>query len=296
MERNLKQWQGLHLTDSGFAYAYTLYILIIVTSCLSAYAVVLCSTEKLIQAYKCRSVELEAVNNVLVQIESDFQLLCNEEFDCENSPAVKYLYRKYDDYDLCIKDCSSAINKRFVLPDFFNSQTFQEKIALYGDELLTDYGWINKDFYNEEFLCNEQYCFRKDCDVVNSLSLININFCDEKILDCAADYFKLENFETKKKEILIKRKEFGINKEELKKIFGTEKVAASDKSYTRNKILVEDKSALFCLLGVKTTFWKVEFCTEKYLVNAVIAAFPLENEIEIKEYRIVERNIVRRTK
>lgn len=257
--------------DEGFMTLTGILIIFFLSILLSVLCSLVYSNRKYIDAYQSELEKKEKCKLILKDIISDLNRLKYEESDYYELDIIKEIFRKYEDKKFVMKDCSSNINVNFFKKDFLENEDVKNYLYLKQSENQIYYGWINKNWSDEETRKKIDKEFDgKNLVIINEMPLINIYMCDLELLDVIANYFKIKNYEKNKYELyeLINQKK--INKENIKKILS-----------------VSDNSMIFEILGTKTSFWNISFSESGKRVNAVIAAIP-ESKDKIKEYKLIE--------
>lgn len=199
---------------------------------------------------------------ILDTIVNDFQLLCNEKNDFPNSNAIQQINQKYSKYNFVIDDISSGINLR-TFPKSITENT-QIKLFLQNTpEEEVFYGWYNKKLLQSSFNITDNY-------LINDMNLVNINYLSE---DCLRIILQSLNISEQRILVFIKLwKDSKIkNEEDICKALNISK---------DNKI--------FCVLGFKTSFWKVSFLyKDRCKVIGILSAIPIDRKIE--KYILEER-------
>lgn len=232
----------------------------------------LSSNQRLIALYQKQNLNDMEIKQIVDEMKKDFQELVNYKEDTETGIFQIRMYSKYAGLNICIKDVSTGINKRFLNKDILDNKAFKTLLTDEYCSYETDYGWINSlyiekselDLIKADFQTEDLY------PLVNSLPLYNINFMNEVFLQAVLEYCGIKNANEKAYEIIMRKDEIH-NNEELAKILGC----------TQNH-------HVFNFLGFKTTFWKVSFENQGCDVEVIFAAFPeKENGRKIYEYKKV---------
>ena len=296
MKKSLKQNLCLQVLQNdkcgGFAEHYVLYMTVIMLIVLSGLCVRLHTSWVLINSYVRMYSEKEEAKKILFDIEKDFDCFVDEEIDCENSYALVRLQQKYSEYNLCINDCSSGINKNFVPEEFIYDGRIQaciHRAESSGAFVNTDFGWKNKNFgcpvvYTDEVIEEKNF--------VNRIPLVNINFCDESLMKAAFEFFRIQQADKKTSEIINLRRKSGISREKLKEIIVPGDLEPWSADNTESSKDEGFDKRFMDFFGSKTTFWKIEYRYKRFLVSAVIAGFADDaDDSKIGKYKIIERKI-----
>ncbi len=252
--------------------------------------------------------ELEKINLIINEIEKDFNIFTEDEFDSNFSNGVIFLQNKYSEYNIIVKDISSGFNINCLPQDLLFSKSFEklifnlnngldmykqileknkylnskEKINICLSEVgynnVSFYGWINTNFTN----CNLFTLIEKRKDkfpILNSIPMNNIFFTHPEIL-----------------KIFIYNQSFNIKNPE-------EKYEKLINAINSNNILNEDDlieileikkdNIILDIIGTKTQFWEISFYTGRMSAIFIVAGFPKsEKSDKIEYYKIIERNVV----
>lgn len=261
--------------ERGFSTPLALAVIISLTTVVLAYAMYVSTTERKICSYQSLVTDKKKAEKILADLSDKIQLLTKEVNDTDNSFIVENIETEFEEYNLKLKDVSSAVNELFLKKEILESEAF----AIYLNRLdceKTEYGWINPKYANEEFLegIKKDFNDKDNLFFINTYPLYNLFKMDPDLLLAVLRYNNVKEPE----EAINKLSRFNendINKKELAKIFE-----------------ISEDSSVFDFIGTKTGFWKAVFETDVYIVEAVFAAVPNNSNKEgIKEYKLVERKI-----
>lgn len=160
--------------QDGFAKNSVLIIIAALCIILGSYFFLSASFNKSIVSYSKYYNKINDIENLLKSIENDMQCFKDYEEDFPGCIQLVDLEQKYTNYNLILSDVSSGINKEFL------SEAQLEKIET-EDYMEVNYGWCNKNAYEEEIQKRILNTFinGKQCIFINELPLANINFLDD---------------------------------------------------------------------------------------------------------------------
>jgi hypothetical protein len=252
----------------------------------------------------------EEALSILEKIVENFDQTVLEEYDFPDSIHLTSLRGKYADKSLAINDISSGIHLDFLpdsvvtdskLSDFlFLSGTASSFLDFRNSRGLTvekdvwipflkeglisccvSYGWL-QSAHKESFAYKTiSSSFGSSTPeelfpVVNDIPLINVNFADNRIFEplLSMQSMHITSAHSKAESLKAKLLTGPVTDGELKSIIG-----------------LPVSHAIYRFLGVKTTFWSINFHNEGYVINAVIAAIPEDDGKTVKSYQLIERRI-----
>ncbi|MBP5402876.1 MAG: hypothetical protein J6Y36_06945 [Treponema sp.] len=264
--------------NGGFVTPAVLTVFIILFLIIGSLSLYVSSGLKFLNAYENYYKNREEAEEILEKIIRDFQIVRYADYDSHNSMEIENLKTKYEENMLTISDCSSGINEYTFAKNFLENEKVSVLLSYKADTVLKKYGWINKNWHNQEVVKDYPPINNKNFHIQNNLPLINIYFCDYDLIDIVAEFCvipKYDEFKLKFYDDLYNEK---LEKKEIANLFG-----------------IPESSLFFTIFGFKTTFWELNFSTETNTVKAVIAAIP-DEEGKIKEYRLFEKIVSDRSK
>lgn len=242
-----------------------------------------------------------------LEILNDFGMLEDTDHDSDFCDILYSIRSKYDKDGVEIEDVSSSINVAFmpyeelgskeVLKALFINDTADALVAdikngflprKFSDlrkyikpdalEYCTVYGWlsaINIKSPAFEYISRIHGTenLKKLFPLINTVPSMNVNYMDTNVLT-----------------LYLKNKKYGIKKpdEKIAALSSLTKVRSVDRSLLSSILDVPYTNAIFSVLGVKTSFWKVEYVSGELRYCMIICAVPLkEDESKIDRYELL---------
>jgi len=262
--------------ESGFSTAFALTV--IFSLCLITFSAAMISAvnDKKINSYKKALEERKEAVRIILKIEEVIQAM--KETSCDpDIYGINSLIASVCSYDFTVKDISTGINKNFISRRILESKPVNEYISVAGVDVFTEYGWINPEYADKEFLED----VKKDFDnnsifpLVNRLPPLNIYFMDTAFIKTVFDWFKIKD-SRKKAELIVENLKAETDVKELAAVLD-----------------VNENHPVFNLIGFKTLFWKVAFETKQYSCNCVFAAISeADSPKKIEKYILIEKEIL----
>lgn len=266
----------------GFSTPPLLLIIFSLCVMLLAIATVINSRNQKLKAYKKYYEKKDEAECILENVLENFQVLKDEKVDNERSFGIQSVLEKNNEYSLCVKDISTGINKRFLDKKIIENEEIQKLCDFYVEDIITDYSWCNKNVCGDAVVKKIQNEFEENdvgifFPLVNELSLFNVYNMSEPFIFAILKLCDIPNAKEKANELYTKCLYEDIDKKEIAKV-----------------LEVSESNIVTNYLGCKTTFWKVYFETEFFIVQAVIAGVPYKKEkvTEIEKYILIEKEII----
>lgn len=177
--------------QDGFANSNVLIIISSMCILLGGYLSLSSAAKKTFRTYKNYYSSIEDAEQLLMNLENDFQNFLQYEEDSISSPHIIDIISKYSDFQIQIEDISSGINKNFI------PESTIEKIS--GNYTESKYGWANTHIVDN--LIKEKMISQVGNDnlyiFLNELPVSNINFLDSETFH-AFEECELNNYLGKK--------------------------------------------------------------------------------------------------
>jgi len=251
-------------SESGYITAPVLLVIFILTILVCSATLLIYSQTKKVESLKFQFEQKKEAYDLLNHILNDFQVLTKEKMDNEFSEFIIQLKNKYGKNNFSMEDCSTGLNLEMVSKKILENQEIKYLLDVYGDEIITDYGWININLADISYINS----LKKEFETENLYPLVN-NMAPFNIFKMNQDFIKsilllnnVEDAERKSEELYAKCKSNSLKENDLP---------------ANNK-----------LIGTKTSFWKICFETDYYKILSVFAAVPNKNSTSIAKYKIVE--------
>lgn len=263
------------MNDGGFL---TLPALAVIFS-LSVIALSLCmltaANERLIGSYKNAVDERKKIDSVIYGMERKMQSLKDSPSDADAYEVISLLQQSCG-YDLRVTDVSTGINRNFVSPDVLSNESVRNYIALSGDDAFIDYGWMNPSLAAGSVLeeAAKDFDGRGMFPLINGLAPFNVHFMSGDFLSAVLKLCGIRDAE-RKAEVVRENLSSDMTAGELAGV-----------------LEVSPGHPFLGLVGTKTSFWKVDFETDRAVASAVFAAVPERNDQrKIERYILVEKKI-----
>lgn len=242
-----------------------------------------------------------------LEIMADFTMLADTDHDSDFCDILHSIRSKYKKDGVKIEDISSRVNVAFMSYEDFQSKEVSKTLfindtadALVADikngllpsrfsdlrkyiktdalEYCTVYGWmpvINIKSPAFEYISriHGTESPEKLYPLINSVPSINVNYVDKNVLTL---YLKNKKYEIKKPD------------EKIAALSSLTKVRGVDRGMLSSILDVPYTNAIFSVLGVKTSFWKVEYVSGEQRYCMIVCAVPLkEDESKIEGYELL---------
>lgn len=267
--------------DDGFSTAPVLFIIFSICVMVLSIVSLVNSRGMRLKAVKNMYAEKDEACVILNNIINDFNQISDNKYDNERNPGLLNILNKYSCFGIRIKDVSTGINEMFLSNKIHEDQNVKKIIEYYSDEIKTEFGWINAKLENEKMMKSICEDFSSDefyqlFPLINQLPLYNVYNMNKDFIFAILKINSIDNAEEKALTLYKKCLSEDFDEKEIIKVLGVS----------------ENNSVLF-FLGTRTTFWRINFETEMYFINAVIAAVPYKKEKEkkIEKYILIEKNI-----
>lgn len=263
--------------EDGFSTPFAMTIIFALSLSLSGLCFLVVQKQKNVLQYERYYKKEEMAEKLCKEFLEDFQILKNGTVDNNSSDLINKYLLKYADYNVELTDVSTGINTSFLKDEILESKSINNLMEKYGEEVKTEYGWINPVLINEKKL-NEVSKDFGDKDlfpIVNGLPLYNVYFMKSDFLENILSFCKTKNKAEKLDEIERLIQYGTLDNEKLK------------------SILAEDvNTPIFSFLGVKTTFWEVVLRNQDFSINLIIGGVPEKNDHkEISKYILINKHI-----
>ncbi len=249
--------------------------ILICSLCLLLYVV-----QKKVNAYENYYNNERKVNLLCEEFIKDFQIIKDDEFDSYQSYGFVKLLSEYSNYQIQMKDISTGINLKFLKNEIKDNSTIKYLVDNYGDEIITEYGWINPKYTENDILSVVRQNFDKDYvyPLMNELPLYNLYFMNRDFIQSVLKLCEIKNVEEKTDKLQMRIESENLSKSDLAFIFEKDK-----------------NEKIFDFLGTKTNFWNVKLNAFGFDSELVIAAVPeKENSKKIEKYILLEKNLTYR--
>lgn len=262
--------------ERGFSTPLAMIVIFSLSIMISALCIFMVSCEKKINSYKKIIEARKDADRIIKEIEVHIQQLKENKCDLD-SYDIEVILKDICENDFSIKDVSTGINLKFMKEAFIKSNPINEYITVTGDNVFTEYSWINPKIADENILNNitEDYDSKDLFPLVNNLPPLNIHNMSEDYIKAVLDFYHINT--SSEKAFLIKDKtKSEISLKEIAEL-----------------LEISENHPLFDWIGTKTIFWEIKFRTSKYSVNSVFAAIPEKNnQKKIEKYILIEKNIL----
>ncbi|MDO4505666.1 MAG: hypothetical protein Q4B64_01825 [Spirochaetales bacterium] len=260
--------------ESGFTTPLAMAVIFSLSLASMIFFMFVASVNKKINSYKRAVESRKEMEYVTRRIEEKLQDLKLEASDIDER-CVSFLISDACDYNYTIRDVSTGINRNFASEEFIKNKAIGEYINFH-EESLVDYGWLNPKI-SEKAVVEEvvnDFGNGKTYPLLNSFPPFNVFFMDSDFLRAVFEYAGLKEVE-KKANMVLENLNADTTVNEIATLIG-----------------VEEKHQLFDLIGLKTSFWQVEFESDACRCTAIYAAVPKkEQQREIERYMLVDRKI-----
>ena len=266
--------------QQGSIQAFALFFLVIISVVLAALSFYVSSSAAFVHTCEKHFCEQRAAISLLDEIESELQNICKEKAHNAFSPALIHIREKFADTDIELEDVSSLINERFTAPEIAKHSDVAALTALDKKKYTSEYGWISVFYPAGETVLN---AVKKDFvnltdlfPLVNTLPQVNVHYIPEELLSAILKAFKIKNSDEKAAIIAYTAAQEGLIKQQL-----------------QNILSVPEDHRIYKFLGVQTTFWRISYRYNSYVVTAVFAGIPDKEKgnDEVEKYILIERNI-----
>ena len=266
--------------QQGSIQALALFFLVIISVVLAALSFYVSSSAAFVHTCEKHFSEQRAAICLLDEIESELQNICKEKAHNAFSPALIHIREKFADTDIELEDVSSLINERFTAPEIAKHSAVAALTALDKKKYTSEYGWISVFYPAGETVLN---AVKKDFvnltdlfPLVNTLPQVNVHYIPEELLSAILKAFKIKNSDEKAAIIAYTAAQEGLIKQQL-----------------QNILSVPEDHRIYKFLGVQTTFWRISYRYNSYVVTAVFAGIPDKEKgnDEVEKYILIERNI-----
>lgn len=275
--------------NKNYAFSTAPILLIISSLCvlIMAVAAIVNSYNKKLISYKRMDKNKDEAEQILEKIIEEFQIVKDEKCDNERNQVLKEIIEKYKENSLSVKDVSTGINQRFWDEKILESKEVKKIVDLYQEELITEFGWCNKNICSKKTLENLKKEFNEDditklFPLINVFPILNLYNMNQDFIFVILKLCSIKNTEEKANELYTKCGYEDFDKKEIAKILD-----------------VNESHNILNYLGCKTVFWEISFETDFYFIKAIIAAIPytkdkIEKIEKIEKYILIEKNTVRK--
>lgn len=219
--------------------------------------------------------------SVLDSVTERMQAFCAQTVDIPGSGVLADIEEACSGYSLKISDASSGINERFFPESILADEKVKTLLTANDDSSPeVSYGWINITVPNKAALAAAEKSFGTEdagklFPLVNTMPLTNVYYLSDDCMTVLLDALSVKN-QSRRNAFLsaVKNRELKDG-DDIKKILG-----------------ITHNAAALCLLGVKTSFWKVTFSSKgRLFITGIYAAVPEQgsDEFAVKKYVLVER-------
>lgn len=267
----------------GSVHAFTLFLLIFALLALTALSFFVSSTAFFVHSVKNQYEQEREALSLLDNIEAELQNMCKEKSHNAFSKTIVHMHEVFANDFFIIEDISSLIHEQFMSDDLVRNDAVASLIASDKQKYTTAYGWISFFYPAPDAVLNtvkkefkgfaEQDLF----PLVNTLSQLNVNYVPEALLATVLKACKIKDADEKAALLAYTAQQEGVDEEHLHDI-----------------LKVPETHRVFKIVGVQTTFWRIRYKYNTYIVEAVYAGIPdkTKRDNRINEYILVERKIV----
>ncbi len=264
--------------EEGFIASSSIIIVFILSLSVSSLILLEYSYLKKIESHKNQLIIDSEVELLIQDFTQSVQKLKEDDFDWDYSQNRLNLIDEYKKYNIKINDCSTGINPVFMAEKIKSNSDVQYLLQNEAGSVITNYGWINpltadNDLISQVLLSYEKKDIAEVFPLVNNMPVNNVYYMTESLLSVYLKMF-LKEYPEKTKQLLNLVDCGEACEESLNKIINTPK-----------------KTTLSALIGVKTSFWRVELDYKNRHVSLVYGAVPKEiiDTGKIDRYVLVER-------
>lgn len=264
-----------NLSESGFSTPLAMAVIFSLCVLIISLSLLINSKYRKTLSYRRMYEARNELIKLLESIEMDMQSFTEVSCDKLDSEPVRKLCLKYADCNLTIKDVSTGINKEFIKESFLEKEHVQRLIQLYGDEVLSDYGWINPSIVDIKTVQDVQKDFAKEdvFPIINNFPVLNIYSMNEVFIEAILKVFGINKAEEKARELYLRLSE------------------NLDIKTLAEFLEIPETNNLFNMIGTKTAFWEVCFENKGYFARVIFAAIPeRDSKCKIDKYMVIEKD------
>lgn len=261
--------------DKGFSTPLALSVIVSLCIISLSFCMISASSKKLSDSYKRNIEERKKIDSVIYNIETKIQSLKDLPSDIDEK-EISSLVEDACLYDFSACDVSTGINKNFIKKEVLESKAVRDYISINNENAFVEYGWINPKFSDKKILeqAVKDFKGKNTFPLINSFPPLNIHNMEKEFIKTAFEFFGIDEA-AEKTELL---------KETLNAETTVKEIA--------ELLNISETHPLFELIGTKTSFWRIDFETEKTAAYAVFAAVPYkENQKKVEKYILVEKKI-----
>lgn len=269
-ERNSLQW--------GFITINSLIIVIITLILCVGFMFLLSALKNYSHRMETRDTIHDEAITLLYDIAEKMNALTEDNADSPFSPGVRMLEREYVNFQLIIQDVSSGINVRFLNENILNDDSIKRLITYEPDNNVVTYGWAHKRIVSQVIKARIKESFLLYDDeslfpLINEFPLTNIHYLSFECISAFLHYYRIDHAE-EKANLLHERVQNELVTD-IKKL-----------------LRVNEQHEILNIIGTKTTFWKISYKYQNYVVEAIFCAIPDRIDPgKIERYKLVERTM-----
>lgn len=256
-------------TPQALAFIFSLCLMTL------TFCIAVASSEKKINSYKKRIDAQKDAASLIFEITKSLQELKESQADFDGS-AISSLIENVCGYDFSIQDVSTKINRNFWSEKILKDSAISEYLAE-NEKDETAYSWINPNFADAKITDDviKDFEEKNTFPLINTFPPLNIHFMSEDFIKAVFTFYGIKEIDRKVK--ALKEKSDGqTSVKELSSL-----------------LELGENHPLFDLIGFKTSFWKLDFETDKCRCSAIFAAVPdRDSQRKIEKYILVEKEIL----
>lgn len=261
--------------ENGFSTPLALAFIFSLCLMTLTFCIVVTSNEKKINSYKKRIDAKKEAASLIFEIAKSLQELKESQADFDDF-AISSLIENVCDYDFSIQDVSTKINKNFWSKKILENTVISEYLAENEND-ETVYSWINPNFADAKIIDDilKDFEGKNTFPLINNFPPLNIHFMSEDFIKAVLTFYDIKEI-YKKIEALKEKSDEQTSVKELSSL-----------------LELSENHPLFDLIGFKTSFWKLNFETDKCKCTAIFAAVPnKDNQRKIEKYILVEKEVL----
>jgi hypothetical protein len=224
--------------------------------------------------------EQRSAFSVLNSVTERMQAFTKQDADIPEADVLTGIEEDFCNSNLKISDVSSGINMRFFPERILADEKIKTLVSV-KDESSPEvsYGWINITTPNRAALAAAEKSFATDdvgnlFPLVNTMPLTNVYYLSDACLAALLDALSVKSLPRRTAFLAAVKNRELKNNDDIKKILG-----------------ITHNAAALCILGVKTSFWKVTFTSGRFIITGIYAAVPdrTTDSFAVQKYILVER-------